>query len=650
MKSLFPRLKLLFSSLSVNAKHGSTDTKFNREMRFLLLEIMLVFGLCTFLFMGIANWIEKSLFFIVFDASVFVVLLVFLLLLRKKSTQRWLPIVLSLFLVGLTLYLYIDGGINETGYLWVFALPTYIFYLLGLRKGLIITSGVYFFLVAISFIEPLENTFSINYSDTLLVRFFVALSIVILFTTFTNSIRSIVSAQQQLLHKKQRKLISRLKQSRKKIKRIAFTDTLTGVYNRRMFLEQLKSFLEQGKRHNQRHALIFIDLDNFKDINDNLGHAAGDSILKDFSMNLKKLLRKSDIIGRIGGDEFVVLLTNIKDFNHVQNVTEKLKTRSTKNIQYDQNNVEVRFSQGIAFYPDDGASPDSILKAADLAMYSGKANKKNSITFFNTKMNEKLDQRIHLESELRNAIEHNQFLLYLQPQHRISDNCVCGYEMLLRWNHPDQGLTYPGYFLDYAEETGMICEIGKLGLNEALEIQKIINPHTPTPLKQAYNLSARQLNDDPFITFFKDYLFKHRDYVKNMELEITESVLLENREEITDLFKQITELNATLSIDDFGTGYSSFNYLYKFNVDTLKIDKSFVHLLDSEGEYTTIVRAIIAMAHGLGLKVVAEGIETKNQLEILKKLDCDIGQGYFYAKPMPVTDFIEYLQKQKFLI
>ncbi len=439
-------------------------------------------------------------------------------------------------------------------------------------------------------------------------------------------------------------LIAR-KQAEERVRHLAHYDELTGLPNRTMFNLQLTRSLAQARRRDKPLAVLFIDLDRFKNINDTLGHEAGDRVLREIAERLRGCLRDSDIVGRLGGDEFVVLVEELPEPVHVTAVAQKILAAVAKPFVLDAQEYYLTASIGISTYPADSDDVQSLLKNADIAMYRAKEQGKNNYQFYSAQMNVHILKRVALESSLRHALEHNEFLLHYQPKVDIVSGRIIGMEALVRWQQPEQGLLIPpAQFIPLAEETGLIVPIGAWVLKTACARNKSWQQQGLPPLRIAVNLSARQFAHENLLQDVTNVLHETGMDPAALELEITESMVMHDPEHAVKLLTKLKAMGIHLAIDDFGTGYSSLGYLKRFPIDSVKIDLSFIRDLPVDSDDAAITRAIIAMAHGLKLRVVAEGVETGEQLSFLRAHGCDEMQGHYFSKPLPEHEFFLLVQ------
>ena len=434
--------------------------------------------------------------------------------------------------------------------------------------------------------------------------------------------------------------ISQLKEARIKMEQLAYVDSLTGLANRLLFRDRLEQVLKIIQRNKNEAALLYLDLDQFKRINDSLGHDVGDALLMQVADRLCQCVRHQDTVARMGGDEFVMLLTDVDGMDGASSVARKVLQLMNKPIRLLTHEIIITPSIGITLAPDDSLNADILLKNADMAMYRAKSSGRNNYQFFTEEMNSKVQRHLSIENELRQAIEKNQLLLEFQPQVSIDTGELMGAETLVRWQHPEQGLIYPDDFIPIAEETDLILALGEWVLLNACREWRLMEAGGMPALKLAVNLSARQFRDQNLIEMIQNVLAKTGFKPIQLELEITETMLVEHVDHAIKVLKQLKALGISISIDDFGTGYSSLSYLKRLPIDSLKVDRSFITDIPDDKDDMEISAAVIAMAHKLKLQVVAEGVETDAQWDFLKKNKCDIGQGYLFSKSLSAQDFI----------
>jgi len=439
--------------------------------------------------------------------------------------------------------------------------------------------------------------------------------------------------------------ITERKQSEHQIQHLAHYDVLTDLPNRLMLQDHFDYALSLVKRKQGRLAVIFLDLDHFKDINDNLGHSVGDLLLMELTRRLKTLLREEDTLSRLGGDEFILLLPDA-DANGASNVAQKLLGTVSEPYHIAPYELTVTGSIGIALYPDDGSNLEILSQKADTAMYRAKQAGRNDYRFFTAEMQASSARNLQLLTALRHAQDKDQFALHYQPQFSVDDNHLIGAEALLRWRHPELGFVSPAEFIPVAEDSGMILAIGEWVLRQAVSQAKAWMEAGHEPLIMSVNLSAIQFRHPDLPALVTRILNETGLAPEYLELELTESVAMHDPEGAIAIMNNLHELGIRMSIDDFGTGYSSLSYLKKFKIYKLKIDQSFVRDISTDIEDKAIVSAIINMARSLGHKTIAEGVETKEQLAFLRAQGCDEVQGYYYSKPVPADLFQQFLQKR----
>jgi diguanylate cyclase (GGDEF)-like protein len=434
--------------------------------------------------------------------------------------------------------------------------------------------------------------------------------------------------------------IAEKEQADERIKHLATHDSLTDLPNRMMFNQLLEYSIKTASRYERRCAVLFIDLDRFKLINDSLGHDAGDILLIEMANRLRGTLRTSDVVARLGGDEFVVLLNEITDIQQVKTVAGHLLSALSKSMELSGQECRVTASIGVAMYPDDGTDEQTLTKRADIAMYLAKAEGKNDVRFFSHEISTQSLDRLTIETDLQHALERNELCLYYQPKLDVRTNKISGVEALLRWNHPTLGLLPPVQFISVAEETGLIVPIGRWVMKTACA-QAVAWQRQGLPLmSMAVNVSPRQFSDENLLRDIEDALAVSGLDPKCLQIEITESMVMLNVERAIRVLDSIQSRGVHLAIDDFGTGYSSMSVLKRFPIDTIKIDRSFVRDLPKNSEDKAIAQAIISMGKALGLTVVAEGVETVEQDQFLRLHACDEIQGFLFSKPVP-ADQIE---------
>ena len=436
-----------------------------------------------------------------------------------------------------------------------------------------------------------------------------------------------------------------LKEQAKKLSHQANHDTLTNLPNRTLFKDRLSQAIIFSKRNRRNFAVLFIDLDHFKKINDSLGHHVGDEVLIEAANRLKESLREEDTLARLGGDEFTIILQNIKSIQDVSNIAEKIVHRMRQSIQVDNHKLFISSSIGISLYPQDSSKSQDLLKFADTAMYKAKDEGRNNYQFYSSDMTAVAFEKVVMDSSLRIAIKEEQFLVYYQPQFDTSNNQIVGMEALIRWQHPQIGLVSPGKFIPIAEESGLIIEIDSIVMRKAMKQFAQWYTDGLNPGKLALNLSMKQLNEKDFITKLLNTMNSLAFRPQWLELEVTEGQIMNNPNVAIEKLKKISDIGIEIAIDDFGTGYSSLAYLKKLPLDKLKIDQSFIQEVDTDEDDAAITKAIIALGKSLNMKLIAEGVETADQRDFLIAHGCEYIQGYLYGKPMPAKEITKILLK-----
>jgi len=439
--------------------------------------------------------------------------------------------------------------------------------------------------------------------------------------------------------------ISAIKQTEERLEHLAHYDPLTGLPNRTLFNDRLHHTIAFARRRGRMVALILFDLDRFKEVNDTLGHRIGDQLLVAVSKRLKHGMRDSDTISRLGGDEFAIILADVEGFGPAAKVAQHFLNYLAEPFIIEGHEVYITASIGITIYPTDSEDIDALLKNADTAMYCAKERGKNNFQFFTSEMNNRILEKLFIESRLRHALENGEFSVCFQPQVETSTEEIVGVEALARWTNPELGEVPPSKFIPIAEDTGLIAAMGEWVLREACMKSQAWREEGLHPMTVSVNLSARQFHRQNLVETISSIIEETGIDAKCLELEITESVIMQDVEDTVETLKRLKKLGVRLSIDDFGTGYSSLSYLKRFPIEVLKIDQSFVSDITGDSEESSVVSAIIALAHSLDLKVVAEGVETKEQLDFLRGKGCDRIQGYYYMKPLPDEEIRSLLRR-----
>ncbi len=440
--------------------------------------------------------------------------------------------------------------------------------------------------------------------------------------------------------------ISHRKIAEEKIHQLAYYDVVTGLPNRGMFLEKLHKTLAQAQRDQDKVNLIFLDLDNFKDVNDTQGHDVGDKMLRSVAERLSACMRDTDVLARLGGDEFVVVCPSVTTQESVAAVVQRIMAIFTEPFEIEGRHLYTSASIGISVYPDDSLDATTLFRCADTAMYQAKNEGRAQFRFFSAELNQKIVQRFALENSLRKGVEKQEFFLHYQPLWDLKTAKMVSVEVLLRWQSSDYGLMLPSAFISLLEDSGLINSIGEWVLRNACIQMREWTMEEHRELKMAVNISGKQLKHPRFLEMLTTIIQETGVDPTNLELEFTESIVMDNVENTVEIFRKLKEMGIQLSIDDFGTGYSSLNYLKQFPVDRIKIDKSFVDDINHNESDAAIITAIVSMAQSLNLRVVAEGVENSDQLHSLTQLGCDEVQGFYLAMPMHAKALAENLGKK----
>jgi len=451
--------------------------------------------------------------------------------------------------------------------------------------------------------------------------------------------------------------VSEQKRADAKVRKLAFYDTLTGLPNRQAFLIQLGDAIREAEASSQRLSILYIDLDNFKRINDSLGHGIGDALLRTISGRLEQCVRRDDYVARIGrgtsearvarlgGDEFTVLLQGLDNEDESRRIADRIQRSLAEPIMHGDQRFVITPSIGVAAYPEDGRDIETLLKNADTAMFNAKSLGRNCISMFSGTMSIRSLERFDIEESLRVAIDNGDLELHYQPKVALGNGRITGVEALLRWNHPDRGHVSPSKFVPIAEESGLIGKLSDWVLHAACEQLQAWRDTSLSRVPVAINLSAKQFYSKQLGAELLRALSSRSLDIDKLQLELTEGTLMQDVDETVDTMNQLRELGFSIAVDDFGTGYSSLSYLNRFPIDSLKIDRSFVAEIGATDGNHSICRAIVALAHGLGLAVIAEGVESEEQVRYLRELGCEEAQGYYFAKPMSGADVTAFLAR-----
>jgi diguanylate cyclase (GGDEF)-like protein len=449
--------------------------------------------------------------------------------------------------------------------------------------------------------------------------------------------------------------VTQLRRAEEEIRMLAFYDSLTGLANRALFLNQLDKAIAGAQRGRRKFALLFLDLDQFKLINDTLGHHIGDLLLKQVASRIKNNIRGNDsaailnlkpsdsMVARLGGDEFTVLLSDINKPEAAAKVAGRLIRKMADTFLIENNEISITTSIGISIYPDDGTEAGTLLKNADSAMYHAKKNGRNSYQFYMEAFNRAVIARFSMERDIKKALEKDEFVLFYEPRIELASRRIVGAEALIRWNHPVQGMVPPNHFIPIAEESGQIVDINRWVLYAACKQKNEWIKNGSPSIRIAVNLSGFKLSTQGIVQTIQEALSTLDEGPPNIEIEITENVLMQDTMGTIETLARIKAMGLQIALDDFGTGYSSLSYLSSFPVDIIKIDRSFVMECTRKSQNLIIIKAIIAMGHSMDKRIVAEGIETEAQFSLMKSLGCDEGQGYLFSRPVPEAAFSDLL-------
>jgi diguanylate cyclase (GGDEF)-like protein/PAS domain S-box-containing protein len=423
------------------------------------------------------------------------------------------------------------------------------------------------------------------------------------------------------------------------ISRLARQDALTGLPNRMLLSDHLATAIASSRRHGSKLGVVFLDLDRFKHVNDSLGHGAGDGLLQSVAGRLKASVRRTDTVSRQGGDEFVILLSDVRQHEDLEHTALKIMAAISAPHRVAGHELHVTASLGIAVYPDDGGDAETLVKHADTAMYHAKDHGRDNYQFFTPEMNAHVVERRTIEGSLRQALNRREFLLHYQPKIDLATGAMSGAEALIRWRHPERGLVSPQAFVPIAEESGLIVPIGKWVLREACRQARAWQDAGLRPVPVAVNISAIEFRSKGFVDGVRRILEETRLDPRMLEMELTESVLMHSVASTAEVLRELKAMGVRLAVDDFGTGYSSLSYLMQFPIDALKVDRSFVREIAAESDTSPIITAVIAMGRSLNQRVIAEGVETEGQLAFLQSQHCEEGQGFHFSRPLPAEQF-----------
>lgn len=433
-------------------------------------------------------------------------------------------------------------------------------------------------------------------------------------------------------------------ETQKELNYLAQHDSLTGIFNRMNLYTQMEHVIASSKRDQSKFAVLFLDLDHFKNINDTLGHNIGDMLLQQVVARIKPNIRDEDLFSRLGGDEFVIVLTRISE-NHLTNVIHKIMELLREEYRIDDHTLKISSSVGIALYPDDGSDTMTLMKNADIAMYKAKKTGRDNFSFFTDAMNAEIQNEMRMEMDMSRALENNEFIFHFQPKVETKSNRIIGAEALIRWNHPQDGLIYPDQFIPLAENNGFIIKLGRWVIEEGCRAIGEFNRAGRGDLHLSINLSTYQIQNDDIAAVIKEAMAINKITAGQLFVEITESVMLKRTDMTIEVLQKIKAMGVNICLDDFGTGYSSLSYLHQFPVDSIKIDKSFVNLIKKDGSRAVLLDTIIAMGETLDLNIIAEGVEEEYQRDYLLKKECAYYQGYLFSRPIDIESYLKLIQK-----
>jgi diguanylate cyclase (GGDEF)-like protein len=442
----------------------------------------------------------------------------------------------------------------------------------------------------------------------------------------------------------QTRLNAQLREEKGAVYQLASYDHLTGLPNRMLFSELANSHLSRTRRSHAPFVMMFLDLDHFKLINDTLGHRIGDLLLNGVAQRLRNTVREADIVARLGGDEFVVLLTELESIDDVARVANKLIEEIGRPMQIEEHELEMRPSIGIAVHPRDGLDLDALMRNADSAMYEAKRTGRGSFRFYDPSLNSRSILQADLSTRFRRAILGDEFVLHYQPRISLNGYRITSLEALIRWQHPERGLVFPGEFIDYAEQEGLVVELGNWVLRETCRQIAAWLAAGIDVVPVAINVSPKQLRDQTFVNYICEVVSDYGIPANLLEIEITERCVVEDFERPRQALEALSELGLKIALDDYGTGFSSLSFLKRLPINVIKIDRSFISDIRNQSNDAAIVASTIALGHNLGLTVIAEGVETREQLIYLRAAGCDEVQGYYFQKPVPAADIVDALK------
>ncbi|PKM60504.1 MAG: diguanylate cyclase [Firmicutes bacterium HGW-Firmicutes-4] len=669
-------MKFHFEKLINRIAEADNQEKIKENETILMLSMLGLMLLLAAVISGIIGtyWQERLIMVVIVTGCLFCCGLFMMLLIRMKQDTRLKTHLMSMALLLGLLATFVAYYQRVTIIFWMIFLIMIIMSNMMIQRTLfyyMLIAGILFFPVSLLY-YPIA---SIQIDDAFNLALVAVLSCIIVASIVTNRIYQqilikksaiyadtvsqkedlnqlyddVVAHQQQL--KAQNELLflynTQIEANQERLEFLAYTDTLTGMPNRKMILEQIDLMIDLNKENPHHFALVFIDLDNFKKINDSMGHGAGDLLLQQVTARLRKTMDDKDLLGRLGGDELAILIRRQISDEKILGYTQELLNLLGNPFRLDDKAAIITASFGIAIWPVDASTSGDLLKAADTAMYKAKAMGKNCVQFYRKEMKTEVLYKMELENQLIEAFEKEMFFVEYQPIVDVADQKKAGFEALLRWEAPDRGLVSPAEFIPMAEEIGLIGELGEWVLRQACEKIREVREQYDIDIHIAVNVSAVQMKRPDFLAGVKAVIRETGTPPERLTFEITESVFIGNMAQAIEIIRDLKDFGVMISLDDFGTGYSSLSYLLQLPIDVLKIDRSFIAQIEKEEKNNRIIGSIIEMVHGLGIQVVAEGVEEIPQFDFLKDKHCDWIQGYLMSRPLGDVAMAEYLLQQR---
>jgi diguanylate cyclase (GGDEF)-like protein len=674
--NLIKAMKFHFEKLINRIAEADNQEKIKENETILMLSMLGLMLLLAAVISGIIGtyWQERLIMVVIVTGCLFCCGLFMMLLIRMKQDTRLKTHLMSMALLLGLLATFVAYYQRVTIIFWMIFLIMIIMSNMMIQRTLfyyMLIAGILFFPVSLLY-YPIA---SIQIDDAFNLALVAVLSCIIVASIVTNRIYQqilikksaiyadtvsqkedlnqlyddVVAHQQQL--KAQNELLflynTQIEANQERLEFLAYTDTLTGMPNRKMILEQIDLMIDLNKENPHHFALVFIDLDNFKKINDSMGHGAGDLLLQQVTARLRKTMDDKDLLGRLGGDELAILIRRQISDEKILGYTQELLNLLGNPFRLDDKAAIITASFGIAIWPVDASTSGDLLKAADTAMYKAKAMGKNCVQFYRKEMKTEVLYKMELENQLIEAFEKEMFFVEYQPIVDVADQKKAGFEALLRWEAPDRGLVSPAEFIPMAEEIGLIGELGEWVLRQACEKIREVREQYDIDIHIAVNVSAVQMKRPDFLAGVKAVIRETGTPPERLTFEITESVFIGNMAQAIEIIRDLKDFGVMISLDDFGTGYSSLSYLLQLPIDVLKIDRSFIAQIEKEEKNNRIIGSIIEMVHGLGIQVVAEGVEEIPQFDFLKDKHCDWIQGYLMSRPLGDVAMAEYLLQQR---